>query len=98
VILLAGVFFLDDAEQFRVNIGERVIFCKHEKLQSIRVRARDKDRLRGSHDNGTGSLIVRFHWWLPRRTANEISRFPVDAHLSPTGQELTATFRQLRET
>jgi hypothetical protein len=48
--------------------------------------------------NKTGSLIVRFHRWLPRRTADEISRSPVDAHLSPTGQQRAATFRQLRET
>jgi hypothetical protein len=36
VVLLALVFLLDGIKQFRVNLGERVIFCKHEKLQSIR--------------------------------------------------------------
>jgi hypothetical protein len=30
MVVLAGVFFLDGAEQFRVNAGEGVIFCEHE--------------------------------------------------------------------
>ena len=34
VVLLALVFLLNRVPQFRVNVGERVIFCKHEKLQS----------------------------------------------------------------
>jgi len=30
-----------------------------------------------------GSLSRTFHSGLPRRTANEISRFPMDIHLVP---------------
>jgi hypothetical protein len=31
VVVLTGVLFLNGAEQFRVNVGEGVIFCEHEK-------------------------------------------------------------------
>ena len=53
-------------------------------------------------DSGQAASFVLSIDGLPRRTASEISRFPVDAHLSQTGQRTTlglnVAFRQLRET
>jgi hypothetical protein len=53
-------------------------------------------------DSGQAASFVLSIDGLPRRTAIEISRFPVDAHLSPTDRRTilgpTAAFRQLRET
>ncbi|MNK84449.1 hypothetical protein D3C87_1042980 [compost metagenome] len=37
VIVLARVLFLNDGEQFRIDVGEGVIFCKHVKTPSMRV-------------------------------------------------------------
>jgi hypothetical protein len=59
------------------------------------------DRMRDA-DSGQAASFVLSIDGLPRRTASEISRFPVDAHLSPIDQRTIlgqiATFRQLRET
>ena len=39
------------------------------------------DRMRANRKGIAGSLSRTFHSGLPRRTANEISRFPMDIHL-----------------
>lgn len=46
----------------------------------------------------TGSLSRAFHFGLPRRTADETSRSPVDAHLFAVIALASTAFRQSRET
>jgi hypothetical protein len=78
VILLAGVFLLDGIPQFRVDVGERVIFCKHEKtpIDKSNQATAALDR-RGRGCSRQPHTNMRTSRRLPRRTADEISRSPV---------------------
>jgi hypothetical protein len=93
VVLLALVFLLDGIKQFRVNLGERVIFCKHEKTpidkrtrQRSALNRREPKDMRGSRDTNAYQSVAA--------QANgkfEISRSPVGAHLrhAPAGRSLS---------